>query len=307
MFDPYQACPCQSGKKAKFCCLSGGLWNKKPSILAPLNSITGYSHSKCYAKHTNDCSSKISGEHYISEFILNNLGDANAVNIGGLAWRPQGEITQVAKKAFVANVLCERHNALLSPFDNEMGKFHRTINEYDKGFQIEMPNNEFNIFCGEDLEKWLLKTACTFISSNQIVAGDTKVNCQLLEIYTDILFKDKPFPEGWGMYVDAESNIIQHYNYISFSFTVRGDMLKFMKIIINSLTFYLVLDKPQSIKKGMIYRPRGIEIKKDNIKKIIEICWQDKSYAQGVFLNHQKLVSRSPEEWQNIIYKDKSK
>lgn len=60
-----------------------------------------------------------------------------------------------------------------------MGSFHITITKYGKGFQIEQPVKEFSVFCGEDLEKWMLKTACTYIISNQIYSGENKVDCKM--------------------------------------------------------------------------------------------------------------------------------
>lgn len=301
-FSPYDLCPCKSGLKAKFCCLNGKSWNKKPVRLVDNIPITGYSHNSCYANNTNDCSTKISGEHLISDYILDNLGNAKVVKIKGLPWGKPGEVKIMPKAGLVANVLCVRHNTLLSPFDTEMGKFHSTLNRYEKEFQVQFPVNDFSIFCGEDIEKWMLKTACTFIASKQIYIGDKKIECNMRDIYIDILYNDHPFPDGWGLYVDAAERTIQTHNYVAPNFTVRGTTLMIFKMIINGLTFYLVLDKPKTIRKGLIYRPRGIAIKKGNERKSMEISWQDKKYNQGVFLTHTRDISRTTEEWDEWIF-----
>ncbi|MBE5318613.1 hypothetical protein IM793_05565 [Pedobacter sp. MR2016-19] len=301
-FSPYDLCPCDSGLKAKFCCLDGNSWNKKPIKLVGENPITGYTHKGCYANKTNDCSTKISKEHLISNYILDNLGNAKVVKIKGPPYGKPEEVKIMPKAGLVANVLCVRHNSLLSPFDTEMGKFHKTFNKYEKELNIEKPVNDISIFCGENLEKWMLKTACSYIASKQIYSGDKKIECDMKDIYVDILYNDQPFPEGWGLYIDAAEGTIQTHNYIAPSFIIRGTTLMVVKMIINSLVFYLTLDNPQTIRKGLIYRPRGIEIKKGNVKKVIEICWQDKKYNQGVFLTHTRNISRTPEEWDEWVF-----
>lgn len=301
--NPYDPCPCESGLKAKFCCLVGQRWCKTPTILSGKSPLTNHLHNKCYAKVTRDCSNKISKEHFISEYLLNNLGNANTVNIKGLSWQGFGKIQTLPKAGLAANILCTRHNEMLSPFDAEMGRFHRTIVQYNKGFATTTPHNELSIFSGEDLEKWLLKTVCAFIASNQIAVGDKRVHCQLKEIYTDILFNDKPFPDGWGLYVDAASDqTIVYHNYLGFKFLVQEDSLLYAKMLLTGLVFYLVLDNPNNIKPGIIYRPRGIEIKKNEIRKTLEICWQDHKYNQGVFLNYQKDIVRTKDEWNEFVF-----
>ncbi|RZK37236.1 MAG: hypothetical protein EOO90_25685 [Pedobacter sp.] len=305
MFNVYDQCPCHSGKKAKFCCLVGKTWDKKPVLLTVEEPPSTYMHSKCYAKNSCDCVTKISGEHYISEYLLNNLGDEIAVNISGLPWFPLDEVKQVPKKALVANVLCERHNRLLSPYDNEMGRFHKILHNYDLGFQIDQPVEEFEIFCGEDLERWMLKTACTFIASKQIFVGEEQIDVELKESYVDILFRGCDFSEGCGLYTDARDGVIQYHNYIRFSFLIIGDALKSMKMVMNGLTLYLVIESPRTIQDGMVYRPRGVEFKKGYVKKTMEISWQNKKLNQGIFLTHQNLVTKTKQAWDdNIFSKD---
>ncbi|WP_259070332.1 hypothetical protein HDF24_14685 [Mucilaginibacter sp. X4EP1] len=207
------------------------------------------------------------------------------------------------KATLASNILCTHHNALLSPFDSEMGRFHRTIVEYNQGFELETPINDLSLFCGEDLEKWMLKTVCAFIVSKQIGIGNKKVECKMKEIYTNILFTDAPFPDGWGMYVDAANDqTILYHNYLHFNFLVQDDSVLYAKMVLAGLIFYLVLDTPNNIKPGMIYRPRAVEIKKGDVRKTMEISWQDTQYNQGVFLNHQADVTRTKDEWNDFIF-----
>ncbi|WCT12985.1 hypothetical protein [Mucilaginibacter jinjuensis] len=299
----YNLCPCNSGKKATYCCWDGGKWNKRPTLLPETKALTGHAHNKCYANITNNCSDKISKEHFVSEYLLNNLSDTKAVNVQGFPWQKEETVNQIAKASLASNILCTHHNNLLSPFDAEMGRLHSTFNKYDQDLVTPIPTNELSIFCGENIERWMLKTACAFIASDQIYAGKEKMTCQIRDIYIDILFKNDPFPEGWGMYVDASSEqTIQHYNHLTFDSVVIDDTLHVFTIKLNGLFFHLTLNNPSRIKLGVIYRPRGIELKKGDIKKTMEICWQDDKYDQGVFLTHQKNISRTKEEWDNLIF-----
>jgi len=305
-FELSDNCPCGSGLQLKTCCFKKNSWNKTPALIGHHSEKSNFSHDKCYANLTNDCSEKISREHLISEFILNNLGNQKAVKIGGLHWQKEGQVQNISKAGLVSKVLCSKHNEMLSPFDAEMGRLHATIKKYDTSLQTD-ELDEFSIFCGEDLEKWMLKTTCNYIVSNQIYSGEQKVECKMKEIYVDILFGNKPFPEGWGLYIDASGDDkIQHHNYLNLSFTVKDDTLRMTKLTLNGLTIYLLLERPTDSKKGIIYRPRAIEMKKCEVKKVMEISWQDKQYNQGVFLTYEKPITRTSQEWDKIIFKKKA-
>src|SRR5579872_5204962 len=68
------ACPCGSGIVIRDCCLrpDGRLIPKRVSLPFP-NSPTNYAHPKCYCRILNDCDTKISTEHFVSEGILRSI------------------------------------------------------------------------------------------------------------------------------------------------------------------------------------------------------------------------------------------
>jgi hypothetical protein len=41
-----------------------------------------------------------------------------------------------------------------------MGRFFRTILDFDEDFNRDTPKEELAVFSGEDIEKWMLKTVC---------------------------------------------------------------------------------------------------------------------------------------------------
>lgn len=303
IFNPYDQCPCESGKKAKFCCLNGRLWNKKPSLLKA-DTAVNFSNDKCYARKTNRCSSKISKEHYISDNILKGLELNKKVKIIGLPWQESKTFSLLPRGSLVANILCQTHNSLLSPFDAEMGRLYDIILRFDENFNSDKPVNDVAVFCGEDLERWMLKTACAFIASNQICIDGARKEILLKDEYVDILYNNMPFPNGWGMYFKApENGQIQKYNSISFRSLTAGNELKGAEFLINNFMFYLLLGTPDSLESFGIYRPRGMQLAQGQIKKRIEICWQDKKYNAGIFMERNGTRAGEPEEWDDYLKK----
>ena len=302
--NPYDPCPCDSGQKAKFCCLTGNLWDKKPNLLKPTKILTDHSNDKCYAKGTRNCSAKISGEHFISNNILKDLELNKKVKIVGLPWQEKDTFNLLSRSSLVSNILCTTHNEFLSPFDAEMGRLFRIIIQFDEDFNAANPKDDLSVFCGEDLEKWMLKTACAFIASNQICLDGVKKDCVLKDEYVDILYNDKPFPDNWGMYFKIpEDKHIQKYHSLSFRSLTANNELKAVEFLINNFMFYLVLGQPDNPGLFGIYRPRGIQLTKGNIKKTIEICWQAKEYNQGIFMEHIGTTKEAPKEWDEYLKK----
>jgi len=75
-------CPCESGLKSTDCCLlPDGFWYKNPTPFTPQPPQTGFSHPDCYLFHTEDCSTKMSDEHYVSETALKAVDDILKVSV----------------------------------------------------------------------------------------------------------------------------------------------------------------------------------------------------------------------------------
>lgn len=203
-------CPCGSAKKAKNCCLiSKKVFIKKPiELLVKDNSKTNYANDSCIASFTNDCVKKITGEHYFSRSLLK-LIDSAKVEING--W-PHGKskLATIPIDSLVVNCLCERHNNMLSPFDDTASMFFKTLIDFNsaisKGIVIQ---NRYRLFNYWDFERWMIKTLVMaseagFSQSNGMTQ---KLSQSLKREYLKILFENDTLAiPGAGFYFTNEHN-----------------------------------------------------------------------------------------------------
>jgi len=124
---PSGLCPCGSGKILAQCCRRfDGVVFKEPSAIRPPGPPTGYSHPRCYLGFTQNCCSKISGEHFVSQGILRQIGQSVSV---GAPWLKTGEIKTFATKNLTANMLCVHHNSAFSHVDTAAIRLFAYITE----------------------------------------------------------------------------------------------------------------------------------------------------------------------------------
>ena len=160
-------------------------------------------HDRCYASPLNDCSTKITGEHYISAAVLEEFSVDGAIDIGGLAWLGDSR-RELPLQALVANVLCDRHNEQLSGLDSAAGSFVRRNNEVRHVLATQkrrMPIADAT-FEGNAIERWLLKCLCGIVASS---ATDLPVGKGWRPPlgWLEILFDRTPMPAPLGLYFVA--------------------------------------------------------------------------------------------------------
>lgn len=178
------------------------------STLQPPRPLTGYAHPKCYLGCTNDCSTKISGEHYVSTAILAEFGN---LRTSGLPWFGAGE-TSVGINALKSNILCTRHNSALSPLDTE-GR--RTLVAIRDGLNHVWKKSLstktlFRIVSGEALELWGLKTLMGLLSANvaRTEGASTATNFAIPEQLIIEALTTGRLPPGYGLYIGHESDML---------------------------------------------------------------------------------------------------
>jgi hypothetical protein len=166
---PTAPCPCRSGWVSVSCCYDAEdkKFRKKVRPITPPGPITGYSHSACYLRGTRDCSTKISGEHYFSAAILQQIADLQeaskgAVRVKGMPWQQAGETQDLPISSLKANILCKRHNEALSPLDDEASHFFSVLNRIFSDFNQKRIYRKLllDLVSGSAIEQWMLKVAC---------------------------------------------------------------------------------------------------------------------------------------------------
>ena len=298
-FKPYDLCPCQSGKKAKFCCLvSKGRWNKAPALVQvrPI-PVEDYANPKCYASSTKKCSKKITREHFISHNILKELVYERGVKITGVPWIDYETWKVLPTESLASKILCKNHNQALSDLDAQMGRFFRTILDFDEDFNRDAPKEELAVFSGEDIEKWMLKTVCAMVASSQLATQGQKMDVPLKREWVDILYNNHSWPEHWGMYFKVADRTISKFKSISVQPFTKAGELKKAEISINEFKFNLILGKDDNPWAWGRYRPRTMIFSQKGVKKYIEICWQNNAYQRQVDLTRIGTTASEPPDW----------
>lgn len=143
-----------------------------------------------------DCGSTISREHYISASLLEFITSEGALAVRGLPWATD-KSKKVSPNALASKVLCERHNSALAPLDAMALRVFKTFDERGAPGSGE---KLLHLFCGYDLERWLLKAMCGLACSNSFVF-DRPADSSIPEYWQRILFSGMPFRDGQGLYV----------------------------------------------------------------------------------------------------------
>jgi hypothetical protein len=164
---------------------------------------SGIGHPGCYANVSTDCDGKQSSEHWLSKAILTAHSEEKLVVIGELPFQQPGDVDKYTPKSLGANILCERHNSGLSRLDTAALALVTTLDCFylDQAGPTGDYTNEFDLFSGPEVERWLLKMvwgASEAYAAKPKIRGDIRRR-QL----ADYLFRDTVLPLGWGLYVSG--------------------------------------------------------------------------------------------------------
>lgn len=165
-----------------------------------------YSHPKCYANTRGGCSTKISGEHYVSLGLIKLYGK-NDPDFTIQHKTGKGVGQPVTPKNFKANILCQGHNSALSPADSAALAFatflRRNALQYDAGAGEWGEAEEITI-SGDDMQRWVLK-----LFLNHAVTGHFDVQQDNTVTFPpeaiDLLLDRAAWPSEWGLTVPGET------------------------------------------------------------------------------------------------------
>lgn len=165
-----------------------------------------FRHPKCYANTRGGCSTKISGEHFISHsLILLYSFDDPDLKIKHDSGYGVREFVQ--PKKFVANILCKKHNEDLSRADNAalaFAKFMRTISMRYRGGAGEWGGYEEITISGDDFQAWVLKLILNHVVGKAFVHQKGEFVSPFPPEAVDLLLGRAMWPETWGLCVAGD-------------------------------------------------------------------------------------------------------
>ncbi len=219
----------------------------------------------CFLKGHGNCGGKISGEHYISETVLEAIGSNGDVHVGGFPWQEDQTLQSFGIRSLVVNALCETHNSGLSALDNVAGEFFRAVDAADKRPETLPIITSID---GTHIERWFLKVLCGLTVAAGFNNGTTPINWRKI-------LSGGPWPAGWGLYVPAPSgrHVLATEFYIETLVNPESLDVKAAKFRVAGAHFSLLLGSPDNPTAWGKYRPRGLIFRSGNNERRIEFLW----------------------------------
>ena len=145
----------------------------------------------------------------------------------------------------------------------------------------------------------MLKTTCGMVAAGQTARDGTSHKTDIPEVWVLIMAGQARWPALWGLYVAVPTDVAYHS--VSFSFRpfthLKTEQILATEIILNGVTFYLVLGQPDTPSDWGIYRPRTLVFEQSAIEKFIEISWQDSRFSTYIRFSRAGKYDGSPPDW----------
>jgi hypothetical protein len=281
---------------------SNGIIRVKPTKTIVPGPKTGFAHGGCYFKVFKDCSTKLSGEHFITHGIMKLLATNGQIKVNGFPWQPdRAESRALPTQALTGKILCTRHNAALSPLDSVAIKFFGAFITIGTEFQDASLKSveRMYAFNGHDIERWMLKTLIGTVASGN--ATDQKGNridyFKTNKEWLQILLGQRSFPGKWGVYFKAPlgETAVRREGFVFATLGNPTDGVYGAVFTLNGYGFVLAMKEPpvsrnESILKDHTFRPYELQMSYEEVKKIILLTWDIKGENQNILIRFNSIV-----------------
>lgn len=245
---------------------------------------------KCYARILDDCSGKISREHYFSNSVLSILNRNLDLKLEGFPWQTPG--VNPGPKALTAKVLCEDHNNRLHDLDDAALKVFGFFEESKAKLHSETSHD--NLVCevsGDQFELWILKYFAGLMASGNLRTQTDpfpKSDPQLS--WVQLLFQEIGMPHNWGLYcISSADDEVFRYSGMGFAPIIsQGNPIGAL-IELYGLKFLLVLANPapsrsNTLLDGAFYRPSYLRLILNSGVGYcaLKLAWKDSVNRPGV-------------------------
>lgn len=246
-----------------------------------------FAHPRCYARVLNDCSSKLSLEHYVSRTVLDLLG--NEHRITNASWLLPGQQSKpLATSALGSRVLCKKHNHTLSQLDSQALTFFDALLW---GFSDRPPQQRHRrVTINADLlELWLLKACCGAFASGNLLQHRRSVPRQIPDSWVKLLFSGAGWQPACGMHI-RQATLQPFRGYAIGSVYVEdvcfGGGLEFAGVELFvfpvAAAMNRILEESSGELRPLIYRPGEIHIESRTRAIDINLEWRAWNPTEGV-------------------------
>lgn len=254
--------------------------------------MTGYDHPKCFMRGDQTCSKKLTGEHYISQSVLQRLGPVIAVS--GMHWQPKGQVDHLPILALTANVLCDSHNSSMSYLDSYAGTAFDVVEAAVRQAVSGPPRDrpKARRLNGEHLQLWGIKC---FIGA--LTGGVLAKDRMPLAAFTrpDIsagiaALRGSPLPPFLGLYIASEPDA-KHEGILAMTplTETRSKAIVGMRWCFYNMHFDIILSHARSPRDRVLWRPNSLTLKGPGSTSVINVEWAPKTpYGSDVFLEVAK-------------------
>jgi hypothetical protein len=305
------------GRAATWRCACPAIWsagrNTRPPHHPAAKASTGltdtqmtaatdpnYRHPKCYTNTRGGCSTKISGEHFISHSLIKLYSfddpDLTIKHDTGYGIR---EFVKPGK--FVANILCEKHDNDLHSADDAalaFAPFMRTISLRYKNGAGEWGDYEEITLSGDDFQAWILKLILNHVVGKAFIRQKGEFVSPFPPEAVDLLLGRAMWPSTWGLCVaggtsntDLKINAFDRFEdatteWCSFQPFIHNDgWIGGGVVNLNGVGFGLTVfnpgrelasfNNPGNPLRGSLQRPAYMAWEINGVQKRVNFTWSD--------------------------------
>lgn len=277
------------------CCFQTGKWHKPSAKLGLASLPKNQAVTRCYMNELGSCAGGISGEHLISEAVIEVLRGDGDFTISGLPWLQIGETKKIGPSSLTAKCLCEKHNSALTNLDSSAQLFFSALRECTEAVKAPEPF----LLSGHDIERWLLKTMKAMAVSGNLASGRIKLP-GIFERGVDIIqMLDDPqsWPNAAGMYFIMPSgsriNNSPRFRLQPWYGEAKSEIVGLWASCVG-LEFVMMIAAPNISKspglKNWLYRPGEIDFTIGSSNRKIALSWEDDLRHDPISLKFEKFV-----------------
>lgn len=153
----------------------------------------------CWADPSGEsCANGPTNEHVVSAGILK--------RIGPIRFKVNGEAKAFGRGSYKLSLLCQKHNEMLSNYDNEMIRFIDSLRMITTESHRDTAPGRTEIN-GHWIELWFAKTLVNSCFFHSIIEPSNQFFFPSGRSIFDQIRKGRSFPEPYGLYFDTVSNI----------------------------------------------------------------------------------------------------